>query len=434
MTQRRVFLVWLPLALMWVMMGVEQPAITAVIARLSEPALQLAAFGVTFSLALLIESPVIQLLSTGTALAVDRGHYRRILRYTHWMSGFLVLAHLIFAVTPLFDAVVGGVLGIPGPVLGPSRTAFLLMTPWSAAIAYRRFWQGVLIRYGRTSVVPVTMISRIVVIAIVLSVTMYTREINGAAAGALAMSCGVVAAAVTAFFFVRPVIRNEMPVESDEPPLTFRRFTTFYVPLALTSVVALAARPVLSFGIARAPHPVNSLAVWPVVMALAFVFNSMALAYQEVVISLSREENARDPLAAFAVKLGVVLTALLILVAVTPVRSWWFAQVAGLDETLRSYTRLPMLVLSVAPLFVTAVSWYRGRLVFRRRTFLITQAVLVNTTGLIGFVLVFGAVLPLPGVFSAACAFAAALAAETAFLRMRLGRARRKAARTLRRS
>jgi Na+-driven multidrug efflux pump len=69
LTQRRIFRFWLPLALMWVMMALEQPILAAVIARLPQPKEQLAAFGITFSLALLIEGPIIMLLTASTALA-----------------------------------------------------------------------------------------------------------------------------------------------------------------------------------------------------------------------------------------------------------------------------------------------------------------------------------------------------------------------------
>jgi hypothetical protein len=53
-------------------MAVEGPFLAAVIARLSEPMHNLAAFGVAFSVAMLVESPVIMLLSASTAWSTDR--------------------------------------------------------------------------------------------------------------------------------------------------------------------------------------------------------------------------------------------------------------------------------------------------------------------------------------------------------------------------
>ena len=49
---------WLPLAASWLLMGLELPAVSAVMARLPDPERSLAAYGgVVFPLALLIESP-----------------------------------------------------------------------------------------------------------------------------------------------------------------------------------------------------------------------------------------------------------------------------------------------------------------------------------------------------------------------------------------
>ena len=49
MTQRKIARFWLPLAAMWILMALEQPLLSAVIARLPAAALNLAAYGLTFS-------------------------------------------------------------------------------------------------------------------------------------------------------------------------------------------------------------------------------------------------------------------------------------------------------------------------------------------------------------------------------------------------
>ncbi|MFI5142626.1 MAG: hypothetical protein ACHQHM_01210, partial [Thermoanaerobaculales bacterium] len=68
LTQRRIFAFWAPLAATWLMMAVEGPFLGAVIARLAEPKYNLAAWGVAFSFAMLVEAPIIMMLSAATAL------------------------------------------------------------------------------------------------------------------------------------------------------------------------------------------------------------------------------------------------------------------------------------------------------------------------------------------------------------------------------
>ncbi len=72
-----IFKTWWPLAVSWLFMGLEQPLVGAVIARLAEPTINLAALGgVVFPVALIIEAPVIMLLAASTALSKDWASYK----------------------------------------------------------------------------------------------------------------------------------------------------------------------------------------------------------------------------------------------------------------------------------------------------------------------------------------------------------------------
>ena len=59
LTTKKIFIFWLPLAVTWIMMSIEGPFLSALIARLNEPKYNLAAYGVAFAFALIIEAPVI---------------------------------------------------------------------------------------------------------------------------------------------------------------------------------------------------------------------------------------------------------------------------------------------------------------------------------------------------------------------------------------
>jgi len=109
---RQVFRAWSPLAASWLMMGIELPAVSAVMARLAHPEISLAAFGgIVFPLALLIEAPIIMLLSASTALSRDRPSYLKLRRFMWLAAGGLTALHLAVAATPLWDVVVGRLLG-----------------------------------------------------------------------------------------------------------------------------------------------------------------------------------------------------------------------------------------------------------------------------------------------------------------------------------
>src|SRR5512134_1247840 len=107
--QRQIVAAWWPLAASWLLMAVELPAISAVIARLANPEIHLAAFGgVVFPLALIIESPIIMLLAASTALSKDWASYMRMRRFMMVSGAVLTALHVLVAFTPLYDIVVVG--------------------------------------------------------------------------------------------------------------------------------------------------------------------------------------------------------------------------------------------------------------------------------------------------------------------------------------
>lgn len=417
LTQTRIFWFWLPLAAMWLMMAFEQPAIAAVVARLPEPERNLAAVGVTLSLALIVESPVIMLLTAGTALAQGKQSYERLLHFTHVQAATLMTLHVVIALTPLFGFLVGGLIGAPAEIVEPSRRAFLLMTPWTPAIAYRRLWQGVLIRFDRTRVVPLTIGARVVAGGVVLAIGLLTRRLSGASLGGIALSVGVIAAALAAYGFARATVREHLSVPSpDDVPLPWRHLLEFYVPLALTSFITLVGRPVLTFGLARAPQPLASLAVWPVIVGFIFLARSFAFSYQEVVVALLVDGHSFEKLHRFTIGLALFLSGLFTLIAVTPAARLWYEKVSGLTPDLVALAIVPTMLLAFLPGLDTLLSWQRGLMVHVGRTRRITQAVVLDVVVLVVVMLGMGAVLPQAGATMAAIALTSAVGAEWAYL------------------
>ncbi|MFW5688045.1 MAG: hypothetical protein ACOC1U_00615 [Spirochaetota bacterium] len=421
LTYSEILVFWIPLGLMWLMMAAEQPALTAVIARMTDAEINLAAFGVVFALALVLESPIIQMLSAATALTGERENYQLLMRFMHLMALALTGLHLLIGLTPLYDLVVGGILNVPVDVLETSRLPFVVMAPFSAAVGYRRLWQGVLIRHGKTWIVPVSMVSRLIVLAIVLWLGFFRWDVSGALLGSIAIAAGVILSALVAgifnWFFVVPHLK---PARDPQEILGWHGLMDFYVPLSLTTIVFLLARPVMTFGIARSPMPERSLAVWPVLNAYLFMFNSLALSHQETAIALLKERPASvQRLGRFTAVLAFSLSGLMLLTGLTPLGTWWFRTVSGLSPQLLELTGTPLLILAVVPALVTYKAWYRAQYVGNARTRVLAEGVVVYTIAL--FVLVFSgsSIAPVAGAVTAAAAMTLSQAAENGYLLVR---------------
>ena len=371
-TQRGIFAFWLPLAATWLMMSLEGPFLAAIIARLPEPKFNLAAFGVAFAFALVIEAPVIMILSASTALVRSPASFHRLRRYTYALNAAITLALVILVFDPLFSWIARDWIGLPAHVAKLTRIALVVMLPWPGAIGYRRFYQGLLIRGNRTRRVAYGTVVRLTTMAATALVLFVGFDLPGAWVGAAALSTGVCAEAVASRWMARGQVRLVLASQEEEDadasePLTYRRITEFYWPLALTSTVSLAVHPMVTFFVGGSRNALESLAVLPVINALSFIFRSAGLSFQEVAIALlARREDNLAPATRFAAGLGIAASAGLAVIAWTPLAELWFETISGLSAELARFALPPTRILTVLPALSVLLSLQRGLLVHRR--------------------------------------------------------------------
>jgi hypothetical protein len=389
-------------------------------ARLPDPAVNLAAYGgIVFPLALLIEAPIIMMLAASTALSRSRTSYRKLRRFMFAAGGALSLLHFTIAATPMYEWVVGELLGAPDAIRAPARLGLLILTPWTFSIAYRRFQQGVLIRYGRSRLVGLGTAVRLAAIAVVLG-TGYALGGPGIVVGASAVSTGVLSEALFVGWVVRPVVANRMPaVDENEIPLTRSRFLRFYAPLALTSLLNLSALSIGSAAMGRMFRPIDSLAVWPVLNGLTFTLRSLGFAYNEVVVALLEKRGAARSLVRVAAKLAAVTSAMLLAVAATPLSTLWFERVSSLTGPLTELARAAIWIAIPMPALAAAQSWFQGILVHGHRTRAVSEAVVLYLLTYAVALLIALRIPDVPGIYLGFVAALAATIAQTAWLAWR---------------
>jgi len=376
---RRVLRTWWPLAASWFLMGLEGPAISAIVARLANPEINLAAYGsLILPLAFFVEAPIIMLLTASNALSRDWASYRKIRAFMHGLSGALTLLHVLIAFTPLYDVFAKVVFQAPAETIEPGRIGLMIMVPWTWAIAYRRFNQGVLIRFGHSLTVGVGTLIRLSADGLVLSIGFLLGSVPGTIVAAAATVAGVVAEAVYAGIRVRPVLRTQLKTAAPlAEPLSMRAFLRFYIPLSLTSLIFLIARPIASGSLGRMPAALDSLAAWPVVTGLVFLFRGFGVAYNEVVVALIHERGSVQALRRFALLLAGLTTACLVVVAAPPISGFWFHQVSGLSLSLTALCQASIWLALLLPALSVLQSWSQGVLLHSRRTRSLTEAVIL---------------------------------------------------------
>ena len=415
---RRIVRLWWPLAASWLLMGVELPLVAAVLSRLDDPKVNLAAYGsVVFPVALVIEAPIIMLLAASTALCTDRDSYAKVRRFMLRAAACLTALHVAIAFTPLYDVVARDLLGAPREVAEAGRLGLRLLTPWTWSIAYRRFQQGVLIRFERSRPVTVGTGVRLAANALTMALAVAWGGLPGVAVGALGVSAGVLAEAAFIGWCVRPVLRERLAHAPPRAvPLSRAAFLRFYVPLALTPLMTLLVQPVGAAAMNRMPAALDSTAAWAGVHGLVFLTRSAPLAFHEVVVALLGAVGARRALGRFTLGLGAVSTGILALLAVTPLGRIWFEDVSDFPPEVAGLSSLALLFALLMPGLTTLQSWYTGALVHGGRTRPITEAVAIYLI-VSGAILAFGVVAqPMTGLLFALGAFTVGALAQTLWL------------------
>lgn len=385
LTYKKIFYFWMPLAATWLMMSVEGPFLASIIARLAEPKYNLAAYGIAFSFALVIESPIIMLLSAATELVNDFQSFMKLRNFTYVMNTILTAVYILFIIPPIFYFIAERIIGLPDEVAHLTHIASIILIPWPGAIGYRRFYQGILIKYNYTKRVSYGTVVRLVSMA-VTAVTLFTFfDLPGVVVGAVSLSVAVVSESIASRFMTVNLIKQIRESESSgEDNLSYSSIIKFYYPLALTSVMALGVHPIVTFFLGQSRMSLESLAVMPVVNSLVFIFRSVGLSYQEVGIALiGKKADGYKKLRNFAFFGGISAASTLLLIGLTPLSDFWLFDVSGLTKELADFASLPVIIMGIMPALTFLISFQRAVLVHERRTTQITYATIIEVSGIV---------------------------------------------------
>ena len=412
-------------------MGVEMPMLAVAMTRMPGGEPHLAALGaLVYPLSVLIEAPIIMLLAASTALVRNLIVHEQLRRFAHLSAAVLTVTHILVALTSAFDFIAVDLIGVPNAIVEPGRIGMQIMTPWTWAIAYRRFQQGVLIRCEQSRLVVYGTMIRLLANVLVLTIGLWVGTWSGIIVGTIGIGCGVLAEAAWAGFcfhrFAKPKLqqqqlaRQQLHPQHIETGLTARAFAKFYIPLAFTPLITIVIQPIGSWAMSQMQNPLQSLAAWPAVYGLVFLTRTAGYAFNEVVVALAGEPGGQRALRRCGYGIGAIATLVLLLLAVTPLGELWFGEVTGLSPELTQLASSSLLVAILMPGYAVAQNYHQGVLVFEQRTRAITEAVVLYLL-VCTLCLLLGVELlqDLPGIQVALLAFTIAGLCQTAWLLLR---------------
>lgn len=385
LTLRQTLSFYLPVAASWLLMAFEGPIIYFFVNRLPETTdVTRAALGVIIGLSIWIESPVIGLLSTSTTLARNRQHYLQLRRFTIHICLVVSLVAALVALTPLYDLIVRSWMNQPDEVADGGRIGMIIMIPWSAAIGWRRYTQGILIRHGAARAVGWGTAVRLAAAALAAGVLYQFSSLPGVWIGGFAWVSAVVAEAIYAHLAARPVLAHLYRIETDER-LGYRELLRFHLPLSITSMIAILGKPVIQTALSYGKNPAALISAYEMGWILMFPMRALGFALPEVVIRLQEEENSHRFLLRFCVSVGALASLALLLLVVTPLGEWYLQGVLSLPADNAHMARTWAMVASPLPFLTCSQAWLRGMLTATRRTYALGISMGVYLASLVVF-------------------------------------------------
>ena len=358
---------FLPLSLSDVTMACGDPMMTTTLAYLPDAQVNLAAVGIAKSLAIFFESPIIMILHAANALAGSQDSRKALWRFTLFVGAGLTCLLSLLGLPMIFNFVGVSLLGIPSAMLATVSQVLLLMGGWPFAIAWRRYFQGLLIYHGQSRAVAKASILRLFTLALVLTGGFFLPISGGILAG-LALISGVVVEAIAVTIFAR-LSGATIPPQIEQPnlPRNLAQVWKFYLPLANSMMVVWGGRAILISILARAEDSTIAIAAWSAAWGLVLVIANSTRMVQQMVIKYRHQVSDRQ-LLTFAISVGAACSSLLLLMSVTPIGDRIVQSFIGNDIILANSIKPVLLICTIVPLFVALQNATQGFLVSENRT------------------------------------------------------------------
>lgn len=352
-------------------MALEAPICTSVISRLGNSEINLAALGIILSFATLLQSPVLKVISLVLIFVKDPQSYLRLRRFVYFLCGFNCLIFLTLIIEPFYSEVTCRFLGLKPELKESVRTGLLMWSIFPLLMGMRRFHQGLLLYSHQPKKIALgTFIRLTTLTACVFSLPFLGLQ-DGILIGVTGFGCGMLVETLVSGLFARGTVCSILTMEKaeDSNDLTNEAILKIFIPLCASSFVAVSGGTILSAFVARGDLPIESLALLLVVYGLLNPFTWSAFATQDTAHAIIFKGNeAYLQAKQFSMLIGLLLSLILLIVALTPISNYYYLVFNHLPPNLFSMTPLPTILISLLPFSVATKSFFRGVIISRGKT------------------------------------------------------------------
>ncbi len=370
------FLFFTPLGLTTLLITVTHSLFNAGLARLSNPEVLISAFSVAKSLHHMLQSPILMLRQTFTALVDHKQNYYRVRNFIMIVGIAAFFLYGLIAYSGISTIVFKDIMSIKGETLNAAVLILKILVPFPLLILLREFCQGVAIKFKSTPLVTVSTTMRLVfVFFFVLFITRIKITPDSAKGGIMFLGAAAVEAIIL-FLFIKLVIGN-IPGSLDNSigscagkasgVLKYKTIFLFYIPLMATSYISTFSMPVINMGLARMDNPEVAISSFSVAWHLAIIIFGPLLIFHQVPINFTGEKELLL-IKKFAVILGIFFVIIMASVSFSPLGYNIIRNLIKTPENISIFAAQLLKIFTPFPLLMIIKEYYWGMLIRNRLT------------------------------------------------------------------
>ncbi|MFM9873288.1 MAG: hypothetical protein ACKVQS_07465 [Fimbriimonadaceae bacterium] len=397
-TNKNIWQVYSPLALSWFFMAWEGQLALWLIGQMPNTKVNQAGFLIIMGIAIFIESPVIDLLSTGTTLGTTKARFQTITRFTLILMAWVTVAHCAVVFSPAYNYVAQVLLDAPANVAQAAWYGLAWMPIWSAAVGWRRYRQGIMIRAGKTGPISWGTLIRMTVMFIVGYILFASKVMTGLGIIGVSFTAAVIAEAIYIHIASQPVLKNlpdaNQNHESDTPflppgerlgegktksnfenqndlgkghfqpstqHLTIPQIFKFHLPLTASTILMLTTPFFLTRSLNEGTQPIIAMAAWQIASTVVWLFRASTFALPEAVISLY-QVGREKLLLRFCTQVGFGISSLMLIFHFLNLDYFIFTQIYRAEPHVAERAALAFLWSAFIPALNSFMGYFRGLL------------------------------------------------------------------------
>jgi hypothetical protein len=350
---RDVSLFFFPLMLNVQLMSVSHSIINAGLARQEDFIVALAGFSVAMVLHLFLASPSYQNHTVTIAMVRGRKSLKRVLFFAFLVGSYVSIMLALVAFTPFGSFLLGSVLGINQQIATEARSVLSILVLLPFATGLRGIAQGLIIQARRTEMVSLATGIRIA--ALIAALFLARDHFTGARLGAVALlTCVTVETIIISLIAWRLRIRHQ-----NESEKSLREIIAYAFPLAYSSCLQQTIPLLINAIISRLPDGPQALAAFGVIRGLLFLLAGPLRNLQQAYLTLVVSHADNRVLLQFFRRVSGGMALLMILI-VWPLNELVLGKIMGLNDEMRSYIIVPLLLCALYPILYGASNLLRG--------------------------------------------------------------------------